>query len=149
MEKLLKLIIQIVIIIIVYSIVQSLTSSSKNSLFVKSNMFIIIILITMSFFNEINFKSKLNFNVDDYKINKDQVWQNSIENIEKQLESQILKLCLDNGLVISSCTINLIKSDTDIIIDEIKINGPDKTAAKNLITGYFKLNPAYIITNGE
>lgn len=148
MNELFKLAVNICILIIIASLVSVLTEHMKNGRLVRSVTALIIITVTLSFILRIDFKNGDIFLPQGYTVDKSEVWKNTLENVEDQLENEMLNLCSQNGLSIDKPVVKLSTDYESIEIDEIDISGNDAQAAKNLIAGYFKIGLAYINIDG-
>ena len=99
----------------------------------------------------INFKPTpiKEFGIDKPNIENDQIWESTLEHVEKEFESQIKLMCISNGLKIDTCTVKLETDYENVNIKSIKISGKDKNEAKNLISGNLNIKSAYINTDGD
>lgn len=148
MNELFKLAVNICILIIIASLVSGLTEHMKNGRLVRSVTALMIITVTLTFLLRIDFKNGDIFLPQGYTVDKSEVWKNTLENVEGQLENEMLNLCRQNGLSIDKPVVKLSTDYESIEIEEINISGNDAHAAKNLIAGYFKIGLAYINIDG-
>ena len=148
MNELFKFAINICILMIISSLVGSITENMKNGRLVRSVVAVMIIIVTLSFILNIDFKSESIFLPDSYTVESSGVWESTIENVENQLEREMLTVCEQNGLYIDKIYVSLVTDYENIEIENIDISGPDAQAAKNLIAGYFKVGLAYINIDG-
>ena len=141
--------IRLTLIITIYAVIDSFVSNFKLSKYVKSIVALVMVFSLFHFLSNLNLKFETNFNIEEHKINKAEIWDNTLSEISKELETQIMNLCTNSGLKIDHCNVELETDYSAINIKAIKIYGQDKIAAKNLVAGYFKINSAYINISGE
>lgn len=148
MNELLKFSVNICVLMIIASLVGTLTENTKNGGLVRSCTAVMIIIVTLSFILNIDFKSENIFLPENYTVEKSGVWERTLNNVESQLEEQMINVCSQNGLLIDKIDVMLETDYENIEIKSIEISGADSQAAKNLIAGYFKIGLAYIIIDG-
>ena len=148
MNELLKFSVNICVLMIIASLVGTLTENMKNGGLVRSCTAGMIIIVTLSFILNIDFKSENIFLPENYTVEKSGVWERTLNNVESQLEKQMINVCSQNGLLIDKIDVMLETDYENIEIKSIEISGADSQAAKNLIAGYFKIGLAYIIIDG-
>lgn len=148
MNELLKFSVNICVLMIIASLIGTLTENMKNGGLVRSCTAVMIIIVTLSFILNIDFKSENIFLPENYTVEKSGVWESTLNNVESQLQEQMINVCNQNGLLIDKIDVMLETDYENIEIKSIEISGADSQAAKNLIAGYFKIGLAYIIIDG-
>ncbi len=149
MDGIIKLILNISILIIIYSIIVSVVEHSKYIRYIKNILMLSVIILVFDFTFNFDIKNITEFNIENYNINKTEIWDNTLENVSSDLEKQMTELCFSNGLSIDEIKVKLLTDYSEIKIESIEIKGNDKVQAKNLIAGYFKIGLAYININGD
>ncbi len=139
----------IFILAIIGCIIENLTINEKILSLLKPAISIMIILTVLNFISNINFKEKINFNIDRFPVDTQAVWDSQAKNCEYLFENEILKECNKNDINITSVKVNIACENNTFKIENINISGVDKISAKNYISGKYRIGLAYISTNED
>ena len=132
-------------LIIVFSVIDVLSSHTKNADAIKKIIMLITLILLIKIASDFDLTS-FTIKSDDYTTQTESIWQESAKNIEMQL-NEIFKEYLNSyGLNIDNVKVTVKTDFTDFEIDKVLITGEDATSAKKLISGYFKIDNAYIFT---
>lgn len=147
MNEFFSLTINICILIIIVMLVESITVGSIYFKYIRTVVSALVILIIAEFLIDFDFTRSTEFSIDDYYLNTDTTWNETLSHVEQKVADEIMLLCSKNGLDINA-DVDLETDYSNIKIISVKISGNDKESAKNLVAGYFQIDPAYIIIDG-
>lgn len=132
-------------LIIIFSIIDVLSSRTKNAESIKKIIMLITLMLLIKFVSNLDF-SHLTVESSDYISQTESIWNESARNIEMQLKEIIKDYLNLNGLKVDNIEVSVRTDFTDFEIDKVIITGEDAIPAKKLISGYFKIDNAYIFT---
>lgn len=149
MNNIAEITIKICIILIISVLAIQLTDGSRYSAYVRFAATLVMLLLLINLITGLKFQNLSIINMDNYKINDSQVWNNALQNTSEVLEDEMYKLCYTNGINIESINVFLETDMLNIKISSVEISGDESYAAKNLIASHFKIDRAYIDIDGE
>ena len=146
MDEILRLVLSICVLMIIYSLVESVVGKTKNAVYVKNVMTVLVIIISVDFFYGFDLNDSAAFDISEFEVDNASVWDNTVTYVEDSLELQMTDLITVNGLNVDNINVSVTTDYSEFEIEKIFITGPDATAAKNLISGHFGIAIAYINT---
>lgn len=149
MNELLTVALSIFLLMLLGGLIENIIPESKFSALIKPAISLSIILTVMVSIKNINFDNTYSFQIENYDINLQEVWDKQAKNCEKILEQKFYEDCIDYNLNIDSIDITVECDSNNFKINEITINGKEKISAKNYISGKYNIGLAYINTGGE
>ena len=88
MNVFLTFVFNIFILILLFALIDALTINEKISIYLKPAVSVVIILTVIGLISKIDFDN-LDFNIKDYNINTQAVWQKQSEKCEEILEKEM------------------------------------------------------------
>ena len=144
MSSIINLTINLCILVIISVIIENIISGTKSEKYVKLVITCVVITVILNFLINLEFSEINNFETDDYKVDTNGIWDDTLKILSEETEKQMLLICKQNAVNVDSIKVDLETDYSDFKIKSVTISGMQAREAKNLIAGYFQISLAYI-----
>jgi len=149
MNEFFEFTINIYVLAVICCIGVSIVKGSNFEKYFKTLISAFLLISVVTLISKFNFKSVKSYTFENYSVNYNETWDIVLSQLESELKQKMLQFCYDNGIEMVDLDINLKTDYSSIEIDTITIYGRDCLAAKNLISGYYRIGMDSIVISGE